>query len=68
MVDRFPNSEMAEELNKLAIGKEIWLAEFSSGKRQRPAHEIEHKRHELSILRQATSDYRRSSERDRGAA
>ncbi len=68
MENRIPNLEMAEELNKLVIGKAAWLQDFSSGKRKRPDHEIEIRWHELNVLKQATSDYRRAADRDRGAA
>lgn len=68
MTGRIPNSEMAEELNKLVIGKATWLSDFSEGKRKRPAHEIDTKWRELAVLKQATSDYGRAAERERGAA
>lgn len=68
MADRIPNAEMADELNKLVIGKAAWLQDFSGGKRRRPDHEIETRWRELAILKQATSDYSRAADRERGAA
>ena len=68
MADRIPNSEMAEELNKLVIGKAAWLQDFSGGKRKRPDHEIEARWRELAVLKQAVSDYAAAVERKRGAA
>jgi hypothetical protein len=68
MMERIPNNEMAEELNKLVIGKATWLQEFSEGRRKRPDHEIEAKWRELAVLKQAVSDYAAASERVRGAA
>jgi hypothetical protein len=68
MVQRIPNADMAQELQKLVIGKTSWLTEFSKGKRKRPDHEIETRWRELSVLRQAASDYAAAAHRDRGAA
>ncbi|MBZ3691008.1 hypothetical protein [Phyllobacterium calauticae] len=68
MTDRISSSEMAEELNKLVIGKASWLQDFSQGKRKRPDHEIETRWRELKVLKQAASDYSAASERKRGAA
>lgn len=68
MAERLSSGEMAEELNKLVIGKASWLADFSDGKRKRPAHEIEAKWRELAVLKQAASDYRRAAQRDKDAA
>ncbi|MBZ9653523.1 hypothetical protein [Phyllobacterium lublinensis] len=68
MMDPIPNHEMAEELNKLVIGKATWLQDFSEGRRKRPHHEIETKWRELAVLKQAASDYSQAAERDRGAA
>lgn len=68
MAERIPNERMAEELNKLVIGKATWLSDFSDGKRKRPDHEIETRRRELTVLKQATSDYQRAAQRDRSAA
>lgn len=65
---RIPNAEMAEELQKLVIGKTTWLADFSSGSRKRPDHEIETRRRELNVLKQAVTDYRTASQRERGVA
>ncbi|MGO4449071.1 hypothetical protein AB4Y96_09100 [Phyllobacterium sp. TAF24] len=68
MTERIPNDEMADELNRQVISKASWLQDFSAGKRKRPVHEIETKWRELAVLKQASADYRRASERDRGAA
>jgi hypothetical protein len=68
MTSRIPNQEMAEELNKLVIGKATWLQEFSEGRRKRPDHEIAAKWRELAVLKQAVSDYSTAAERERGAA
>jgi hypothetical protein len=57
MADRISSSEMADELNKLVIGKATWLQDFSDGKRKRPDHEIETRWRELKVLKQAVSDY-----------
>lgn len=67
MTDRIPNAEMADELNKLVIGKATWLQDFSSGRPKRPDHEIETRWRELAVLKQATSDYRRAAGREKGA-
>lgn len=68
MTERFSNQEMAEELNKLVIGKATWLQEFSEGRRKRPDHEIETRWRELAVLKQAVSDYTAAAQRERGAA
>jgi hypothetical protein len=65
---RIPNTDMAEELNKLVIGKATWLQEFSEGRRKRPDHEIETRWRELEVLKQAVSDYTAAAQRERGAA
>jgi hypothetical protein len=68
MTSRIPNQEMAEELNKLIVGKATWLQDFSEGRRKRPDHEIEARWRELTVLKQAASDYSAAAERERGAA
>jgi hypothetical protein len=65
---RIPNSEMAEELNKLVIGKADWLQKFADGRSKRPDHEIEARWRELNVLKQAVSDYSAAAQRERGAA
>lgn len=59
----FSFAEMAEALERLAYGKAAWLSDFSAGKKKRPDHEIQSRRHELEVLRQAVTDYRRAAER-----
>ncbi len=68
MTTRISNLDMAQELNKLVIGKATWLQDFSEGRRKRPDHEIETRWRELAVLKQAVSDYAAAAERDRGAA
>lgn len=58
---RLSHDEMAHEMDKLVYSKADWLARFSSGKR--PEHEIEVKRRELLVLKQAAEDYRLASAR-----
>ncbi|SFJ54648.1 hypothetical protein SAMN04515648_4531 [Phyllobacterium sp. CL33Tsu] len=67
-MSRIPNHEMADELNKLVIGKATWLQDFSEGRRKRPEHEIETRWRELAVLKQAVSDYSAAADRDGGAA
>lgn len=55
---------MAYELDKQAKAKSDWLHSFSSGKQKRPDHEIETKRRELDVLRQAARDYHGAAKRD----
>ncbi|MFI0844409.1 hypothetical protein [Mesorhizobium sp. IMUNJ 23232] len=54
---------MAEELEKLLWSKATWLADFEGGKAKRPDWEIEIRRHEHAVLKQAAADYRRAIER-----
>lgn len=63
MSDRVPHDQMAYELDKLVYGKTCWLADFASGRKRRPDHEVETKRRELTVLRQAAADYRAAAER-----
>lgn len=62
-MSRFTHAEMADDLDKLVYGKTCWLADFGGGRKKRPDHEIETKRRELAVLRQATADYRAAAER-----
>lgn len=61
-----PHQEMADALDGMARAKADWLSKFASGRTPRPAHEIERKRADLAVLRQAAEDYRRAAQR--GAA
>jgi hypothetical protein len=63
MTDRIPHSEMADEMDKLIYSKTDWLSRFSQGQDKRPDHEIEVKRRELAVLRQAAADYRAAAGR-----
>jgi len=63
MSERIPSLDMADELDRMIYGKTVWLADFSEGKKKRPDHEIEHKRRELAVLRQAAHEYRASADR-----
>ena len=66
MSERFSHSFMADELDKLVYSKTVWLADFSQGHKKRPDHEIETRRRELDVLRQAAGDYRQAAERRDG--
>jgi hypothetical protein len=55
---------MADELDKLVYSKTTWLGDFAQGAKKRPDHEIEVKRRELAVLRQAAEDYRRAAGKD----
>jgi hypothetical protein len=68
MHERFPHTQMADELERMVAAKQVWLREFSTGMRKRPDHEIEHKRQELHVLEQAAFDYRRAAKRDASRA
>lgn len=63
MSDRFTHSEMAEELDKLVYSKATWLSDFTGPKHPRPEWEVEIRRRELAVLKQAAADYRAASER-----
>lgn len=66
MTERHPHTFMADEFDKLVFSKASWLADLSQGQKKRPDHEIEIKRRELSVLRQAAEDYRQAAERKTG--
>lgn len=61
---RIPCRDMADALERMAHGKQIWLADFSRGRHKRPDHEIAQKRQELDVLQQAADDYRTQDRRD----
>ena len=63
MSARISSTEMADEFDRMIYGKELWLTAFSQGARKRPDHEIEHKRRELDVLKQAAFEYRASAEK-----
>ncbi|WP_152979922.1 hypothetical protein [Mesorhizobium sp. 1M-11] len=50
--------DMADALERMAHGKQFWLADFGRGRRKRPDHEILQKSQELDVLQQAARDYR----------
>jgi hypothetical protein len=62
-MSRIASLDMADAFDGMVYGKTVWLAEFSQGQKKRPDHEIEHKRRELEVLRQAAAEYRASAER-----
>jgi hypothetical protein len=59
---RLSHADMAHEFTRMCVSKINWLHRFSSGRDKRPDHEIETKRHELSVLQQAKEDYQRAAE------
>lgn len=61
--ERFTHAEMAEELEKLLWSKATWLADFEDGKVKRPDWEIEIRRREHAVLKQAAADYRHAAQR-----
>ena len=63
MSERITHCDMVYELVRMIASKATWLADFSSGPKKRPDHEINHKMHELRVLEQARDDYRRAHER-----
>lgn len=63
MSDRIPSLDMADHLDRLLYGKTCWLADFATGPKKRPDHEIEEKQRDLAVLRQAAFEYRASAER-----
>lgn len=63
MTDRIPSLDMADEFDRMIYSKTVWLAEFTQGHKKRPDHEIDHKRRELAVLRQAAAEYRASAEK-----
>lgn len=63
MSERIPSLDMADAFDRMIYGKSCWLADFSQGKKKRPDHEIEEKRQDLAVLKQAAFEYRASAER-----
>lgn len=63
MSERIPSLDMADAFDRMIYGKTCWLADFSHGQKKRPDHEIDDKRRELAVLRQAAHEYRASAER-----
>lgn len=63
MSDRIPSLDMADVFDRMIYGKATWLADFSHGHKKRPDHEIEQKRRELDVLKQAAREYRASAEK-----
>jgi hypothetical protein len=63
MSDRIPSLDMAAELDLMIYGKATWLADFGQGSKKRPDHEVDQKRRELTVLKQAAFEYRASAER-----
>lgn len=64
MSERISSQVMAYELDKQVKSKADWLETFSAGKQKRPDHEIETKRREFDVLRQAAGDYHAAARRD----
>lgn len=63
MPERMDHEFMADEMDKIVYSKSTWLATFDHGPKKRPDHEIETKRRELEVLKQAASDYRAAAQR-----
>lgn len=59
MSERLADAQMAAELEKLVQAKATWLASFGDGRHKRPDFELDIRRRELAVLRQAAADYRR---------
>lgn len=68
MSERIPHDHMAHSLDLMVAAKVNWLSRFSDGKQKRPDHEIEIKRGDLAVLRQAAADYRAAASRETRAA
>jgi len=63
MSDRIASLDMAAEIDLMIYAKASWLADFGQGQKKRPDHEIDQKRRELVVLKQAAFEYRASAER-----
>lgn len=63
MSDRIPSIDMAHELDLMVYSKATWLGDFAQGRNKRPDHEIDQKRRELDVLKQAAFEYRASAEK-----
>ncbi|PBB75189.1 hypothetical protein CK227_10380 [Mesorhizobium sp. WSM4308] len=68
MSERIPHDHMAHALDLMVAAKVNWLSRFSDGKQKRPDHEIDLKRRDIEVLRQAAADYRAAASRDARAA
>lgn len=64
---RLSHQFMADELQAMVFSKATWLSDFGHGRNARPAHEIETKQRELSVLKQAAADYRKASAKEQAA-
>lgn len=64
---RFTHEQMADALARMIYGKASWLADFAEGRKKRADHEIQEKRGELAVLRQAEADYRAAAQRGKAA-
>ncbi|WP_192258627.1 hypothetical protein [Mesorhizobium caraganae] len=63
MSDRIPSLTMADEIDLMIYAKTAWLADFGQGPKKRPDFEIDLKRRELAVLKQAAFEYRASAEK-----
>lgn len=63
MSERIPSLTMAEEIDLMIYAKTTWLADFGQGQKKRPEFEIDLKRRELAVLKQAAFEYRASAEK-----
>lgn len=59
----FTFEELALGCQKMAVGKRIWLENFSDGRAKRPDHEISYKREELAMLELMRADYLDAADR-----
>jgi len=57
---RIPHDQMAFELAKMVHSKRVWLSDHGA---KYPAHEVEIKKQQLTVLEQARADYERSAKR-----
>jgi hypothetical protein len=60
---RLSHAEMYHGIQLMVVSKLNWLSRFSDGRSKRPDHEIDQKRRELAVLRQAKEDYQKAAER-----
>lgn len=63
MSERIASLTMADEFDLMIYAKTVWLADFGQGQKKRPDHEIDLKRRELTVLKQAAFEYRASAEK-----
>ncbi|HEV7418209.1 MAG TPA: hypothetical protein VGN98_18830 [Tianweitania sediminis] len=66
MSERIPADQMVHELERMVWSKRTWIADFGSGRNQRPQHEIDNKTREAEVLEQAVADYRTMARRRTG--